>query len=78
MSGVPSPHAGQPRLTTQGMISAIGFVEAPTGNLTPLAFRFLHSLFAAVSPLPARLAALEEQAAALQAEVRALQQRLPP
>jgi hypothetical protein len=59
----------QPRITTQGMIAAIGFVQ-PTGDLTPVSFRFLFGLFNAIRQL-------EGQVTALQATVQTLQERLP-
>jgi len=60
---------GTGMFSRQGMISADDFVF-PEGNLTPLAFRFLHSLFTAVVQL-------QTQVATLQATVTTLQARLP-
>jgi hypothetical protein len=57
----------QPRLTTQGMVTAIGFVQ-PSGDLTAVSFRFLFGLFNAVRQL-------EGQVTALQATVQTLQAR---
>jgi hypothetical protein len=58
------------RYASQGMISPNGFVQ-PTGDLTAISFRFLHSLFSAIQQL-------EGQVTTLQASVQTLQAREPP
>jgi hypothetical protein len=52
MSGPARPlaAASEGRVTTQGMIGPSEFVQ-PNGDLTPLSFRFLHSLFRLTLPL---------------------------
>lgn len=59
---------GDSRVTTQGMVSPREFVFPDSGDLTPVAFRFLNSLFIALAPLPPTLAALEQQVTAQQAQ----------
>ena len=54
----------------QGMIGPMQFVQ-PGGDLTPVSFRFLASMFQAIQQL-------QTTAATLQARVDTLQSRLPP
>ena len=63
-------HATGGLYATQGMIGAADFVQ-PGGDLTPVSFRFLASMFQAIQQL-------QTAAATLQTQVNTLQARLPP
>ena len=63
----PSPRMGgqigQGEYTAQGMITSIDFVDPLTGNLAPVSFRFLNSLFNCVHRLESEVATLQQRLA---------------
>lgn len=54
---------GQGEYTAQGMITAIGFVDPLSGDLAPVSFRFLNSLFNCVHRLESEVATLQQRLA---------------
>lgn len=53
----PVPRAGQGMYGTQGMISSINEFVDSAGNLTPVSFRFLYSLYSEIQALKASIGA---------------------
>ena len=47
--------------TAQGMITAIDFVDPLTGDLTPVNFRFLNSLFNCIKKLEGEVTVLQQR-----------------
>lgn len=54
---------GGSEYTAQGMITASDFVDPLSGNLNPVSFRFLNSLFNCLRKLEAEVATLQQRLA---------------
>ena len=66
-SPAPGPRSGgtigQGEYTSQGMITPADFVDPLSGNLTPVSFRFLNSMFNCIRKAEAEIATLQQRLA---------------
>lgn len=54
---------GAGEYTSQGMITPGGFVDSLSGDLTPVSFRFLNSMFNCIRRAEAEIATLQQRLA---------------